>query len=514
MKSKQDFDGFIRKRMEKLEADTPVQGWEALSGRLEAEDAGTAAADEKVMEAVIFEKMSQLESPYQPASWGKLESKLNEEYRFVNKVIRYKSLELSLFLLLIALFLNYFPKTSTSNEAPLETQAIASSDSEKQEVTNSIIKATEEAVAGGGELQKRASKRKVAKTKADQQTQVLASSSIAASPIRTQEDIPAQPAATAPLALVLQPLDNPRLPAAISSQTASQERVLNSGTSSFSQRHVPATVLEQQLLDLVAPMPGLQIYPERDAESMSGYLKPAPKERLFRLGVQGASDFNRIITPPIFLAGNVHSRDRYALGYSGGLTVSWGSRKWEVETGLIYAAKNYIPLITGELEYDFQNGFSGELLKSFEFDVVSIPLDIRRHFIPEGKWRFYATAGVSMNTVMQADYFFTSPKQPRPSGPPSQSIPDPPPNDNDTKAGIDKDAYTKGLLQGGGFGKNTFMTANLGVGLERFISHRTSIFAQPQYQHSIRFLAPESGIGPFQDRIHTMRVIFGMRVKL
>ena len=106
MKSKNDFDDFIRARMENLETEGEPKGWDLMANRLEEEGNGTAAADEKVMEAVIFEKMSQMETPFQPAHWAKLESQLNEEYRFVNKIIRYKSLELSILFLLIALFVN------------------------------------------------------------------------------------------------------------------------------------------------------------------------------------------------------------------------------------------------------------------------------------------------------------------------------------------------------------------------------------------------------------------------
>ncbi len=533
MKSKNDFDDFIRARMENLETEGEPQGWDLMANRLEEEGNGTAAADEKVMEAVIFEKMSQMEAPFQPAHWAKLESQLNEEYRFVNKIIRYKSLELSILFLLIAIFVNYYPQTSSTpshKNIPLRTQAIAA-DREIKETTTStstdII-----GINAGSENSKRASKTEslASSTAAqslnssDTQTKnrtpdVALAASSQAKEVETESTrtIAEQEGRSPRMPLLDQLLNKHLTGQAIASNQVSyltQKLGANSAAHAKSSVGLDATSTEI-LLTSLALIPDLDITPNyTEDQQLIGQLKPAPKERVIRFGVQASTDYNRVITPPTYLAGKNRSLDRYALGYSGGLTFSWGNKRWEVETGLIYSAKKYLPFNLSEIDYSLTEGLSGEGLKSFEYDMVAIPLNIRRHFITDGKWRFYSTVGVSLNSVMQADYFLTSPTQPQPVGPPNSFAPPIPPNNNGTKAGVDKRAFTKGVFQGGSFSQNSFFTANLGVGLERYISHRTSLYAQPQYQHSFLNLVEDGGIGPFQDKINTMRLIFGMRVKL
>lgn len=531
MKSKNDFDDFIRARMENLETEGEPKGWDLMANRLEEEGNGMAAADEKVMEAVIFEKMSQMEAPFEPAHWAKLESQLNEEYRFVNKIIRYKSLELSILFLLIALFVNYYPSTPTNSinkDVPLGTQAIAA-DSEIKEATTSPTTDVE-GINAGRENSKRASKTEsltssaIAQNSSTTVKQTKEVAKIVAEAASQQaEKIEVEPASTTALLSPSMPLLDQLLNQQLAGQLISSTQgsylsqklgATNSKTEASSSVGFDANSPRIYLASL-ATIPDLDIIPNYlEDTQLIDQVKPAPKERVIRFGVQASTDYNRIITPPTYLAGKNRSLDRYALGYSGGLTFSWGNKRWEVEMGLIYSAKKYLPFNLSEIDYSLTEGLSGEGLKSFEYDMVAIPLNIRRQFITDGKWRFYSTIGVSLNTVMQADYFFTSPAQPRPVGPPNSFAPPIPPNNNGTKAGVDKGAFTKGVFQGGSFSQNSFFTANIGVGLERYISHRTSLYAQPQYQHSFLNLVEDGGIGPFQDKINTMRLIFGMRVKL
>ncbi|NRB48578.1 MAG: hypothetical protein HRU41_12955 [Saprospiraceae bacterium] len=540
MKSKHDFDEFICGRMQDVEAEGQPKGWDLLADRLSKEERGTAAADEKLMEAVVFEKMSQMEAPFEPAHWNKLETRLNEEYRFVNKIIRYKSLELSLFLLLIALFVNYYPQNTNlkDKKVPLGTPAIAS-DIEIKETTTSISNSTGQDIATS-ESSKRASKTEGLQS-GDTPTLHIADHTSAkpstGGQVAPQDITAARPiaaASTSTLNEAASELDQPNTNTFSLLASLQKPSLLTQELNALLPQHqsplTPKSMIQRPIsevnldedkagLDLnlwaaLTPVPGLDISPYTDDLNAIAEITPSPRERFVRFGVQASSDFNRVITPPTFVNGKRHELDRYALGYSGGITFSWGNKKWEMESGLIYSSKKYLPLPLSEIDYSLTNGISGEQLKSFEYDMVSIPLNFRHHFIPNGKWRFYYTAGVSMHTVMQADYFVKSPTRPQPVGPPSNFGAPIPPNNNDTKAGVEKSAFTKGLLQGGGFEQNTFFTANLGIGLERYISHRTSLFAQPQYQHTVLYLVENGGVGPFQDKINTMRLIFGMRVKL
>lgn len=509
MKSKQDFDRFIRERIENFEAEGQPRGWDRLAHGLKEEEevAGTAKADEKALEAVVFDKMNQLEVAYQPVSWTKLESLLNEEYRFVNKIIRYKSLELSIFLLLIALFVNYYPQTPSAKSVPLKTRPIAAETKEKNQSSPESIAAN--ATTGNETAAPEESHPNQGLT-ADHANVSLGYVVGEAQQIAQEEEALTKSISAVPQA--------PSLPTTNNLAVSSISSVNNPSANKLSKEpplviSTPkATILDQILWASLDPIPDLAISPSSFEEVAIAEVKPSPRERFFRFGMLGASDYNHVITPPTLIDGKSYSANRYALGYSGGLTFSWGTNRWEIETGLVYAAKKYLPLPLSEVEYSLEEGLSGEQLKTFEYEMIAIPLNVRYHFIPNGKWRFYAIGGVGLNTVLQADYFITDPVLPEP-GPPPSFAPSVPRNDNNTKAGIDKKAFTKGFFQGGSFSENAYFTANFGMGLERFISHRTSLYVQPHYQRSLFYLK-NGGLGPFNDQVHTMSLILGMRVKL
>ena len=59
---------------------------------------------------MIFGKMHQYEVPYEPAHWLRMEAMLNEWFTWPQYVLRYKTMELALFLLLFITCWQYLPK--------------------------------------------------------------------------------------------------------------------------------------------------------------------------------------------------------------------------------------------------------------------------------------------------------------------------------------------------------------------------------------------------------------------
>ena len=70
----------------------------------------------------------------------------------------------------------------------------------------------------------------------------------------------------------------------------------------------------------------------------------------------------------------------------------------------------------------------------------------------------------------------------------------------------------EGLMQGGMFMDNIHLSMDMGVGAERMISPRTSIFAQSSYQSFVGHV--NKGIGPYNDRISTVSFQSGVRINL
>lgn len=233
---------------------------------------------------------------------------------------------------------------------------------------------------------------------------------------------------------------------------------------------------------------------------LASMIRPERKRLTLRMGMFGGPDYNRIISPPNPELRNQRD-DYYALGYGGGINVALQYGRWELGSGLIYSAKQYDPRQVGFITGSLQQGYNGEVLREIQLNIFSIPLNARYNFIHNDRWRSYFVMGSALQVATDATYFITSLHLPN-----TVTAPLPEPNNsqiNNTQ---------KGLLQGGSLRQNGFVTANFGLGLERVLSDRISLFAQPTYQHSIGYFS--GGFGPDHDRINTMSIWMGVRVKV
>ena len=260
-----------------------------------------------------------------------------------------------------------------------------------------------------------------------------------------------------------------------------------------------------------------------------GYVDPNPvpqklksiqslkRQKSVRGSMFGSVDINQIITPPNFLERRFTEFNRYAVGYSTGFTLSFGIGRWEMETGMIYTAKYYSPptvlfLVGGNIK----DGYQAEGLKFFELDMFNIPLNFRYHYVNSGKWRAYGMIGASLQIAYQTHYYSETQEglsagnlglSPAPSG----ITPGGPSNSLHRRKDI-----SEGWLEGGPFQDNSYLSLNLGAGVERYISSRFSAFVQPTYQYSFG-LVPNllrNEIGPDKDKINTFSIYTGVRVRI
>ncbi|NJK84471.1 MAG: hypothetical protein HC912_12455, partial [Saprospiraceae bacterium] len=72
--------------------------------------------------------------------------------------------------------------------------------------------------------------------------------------------------------------------------------------------------------------------------------------------------------------------------------------------------------------------------------------------------------------------------------------------------------FEDGWMSGGSFRENSFYTINMGMGAERHLDERWSLFVEPTYQQHLNIL--NKGIGPNQDRISTLQILIGAKVGL
>lgn len=239
--------------------------------------------------------------------------------------------------------------------------------------------------------------------------------------------------------------------------------------------------------------------------------KKAPRVKLqhsyekphLRLGMVALGEMQLVSFDPLDreLAEEFPTKYSRGYGYGGGLTLGFQYDRFEFETGMIYANRVYNPNHEGRFFGNF-NRYVREALTQVNYETVEIPANLRLDAYRKRNWRIYGGVGVSLNTVIQSSY--TVQRQTY-----ALEIPDPiAPETPATESRLAELPYPEGLLEGGQFWSNSYLSFNLTAGVEKYVSPRTSIYFQPVFQHSLR----GRGYGPLQDRFEAFSLRFGTRV--
>jgi len=188
-----------------------------------------------------------------------------------------------------------------------------------------------------------------------------------------------------------------------------------------------------------------------------------PEDRLFNEGKQIVFPLQGIASP----------------GYGAGFTLAIGHTKWAMEAGLIYSANSFRPgreLTVGSLVDHSKVEF-----EAMRMQMVSLPLQYRYRFDHKGRLKVYALAGFGFHYIAQSDvdvmveHNFNS------------LTAGEDPNNNPTLARTIRQAQrvSEDLRDAAPFSKKTYISANLGAGLEYALTDRKTIFLQTAYQYQI-----------------------------
>lgn len=526
-------DDIIRQKMSDLGTAYRPETWDWLSERLEGmEDEGTpAGAELQTMDEAIYDRMHRFEKPYDPNHWPMLLRKLEANAMVGRRIIHYKAMELSLLALLLITFVRLplptdrapqpiykvpnanrqqatiqqpKPSASSDTEEQAALAELAATDTELEEVSPSNFNNT----ADGARERTSTSAGLPADADGEALTNALHEVPGAA------DHHPAPMTAPATIASLDQQLPSKMQDLALPGTKKATGDIFDH--SIVKAETAILGVNSSNALGIMTFLPTSMVHPlcVTCVGKMDKQAKAAPQQTFLRIGMVGGPDYNRIITPETTLKGEKYQADRYALGYSGGFTIGLEKNRWEIETGLIYSNKKYFPLTFLVVDGSVGEGLVGDGTKQFDLDIFQVPLNFRYSFFRKDRWRIYGLAGMSLNVTGQSNYYladadgFESPTfQPVPTDP------------NNSGAGRNApsvkylfDNFTKGYLEGGDFGKNSYLSANVGVGVEWFFTDYWSINVQPTYSHSI--LYPNNGLGPYYDRIHTNSIIFGLKARL
>ena len=191
---------------------------------------------------------------------------------------------------------------------------------------------------------------------------------------------------------------------------------------------------------------------------------------------------------------------RNSSGFHLGFLLSEGAKRLETGFGFIYAHKEYNAPAVTFIQGSLRDGYTTEQLKKIQLNLLQIPVFTRFNIVHKENWRIYATLGATAQVTLSANYFIVHPG----FFPSSVAL-----------TGKTNSVYQnleEGLMQGGTLIDNVYLSMDMGVGAEKMISPRTSIFAQSSYQSFVGHIS--KGIGPYNDRISTVSFQSGVRINL
>ncbi|MBK8703029.1 MAG: outer membrane beta-barrel protein [Saprospiraceae bacterium] len=458
---------------------------------------GQQPADDARFDELVAAKLKRIKPAYPRATWDKLVAQLDRQDRIMRFVQRTKTIELAVacfLLLLLGQSPTGIPTAVPPHQRTIPTTPAPRAQAALDSPPNPFAKPVTEETAGI-------------------QPTILADQGILhlQSPALPDNSEPSADAVVASAELL--PVNATLVDALPATNLASpSSQALAPSLRAEMYKPMPINAYEFAPAEPIAGIEAIGIgkynYPDITPGDLPN-IKPLDKKRFIRVGMLGSSDINRIITPPTTITQETEkvSFDRYAPGYGGGITLGFETQRWEVETGLIYAAKRYTPLQILYVEGSVKSGFFGASLENFELNTINVPLHFRYNYFVRDKWRLYALTGASWHVVTQANYYINF-------RPDALLLQAPAPHDSNPgrSTGLEEKNLVRGWLEGGSFMQNSYFSVNGGLGIERYMSTRWSIFAQPTYQHSLLYFG--SGLGPYKDRMHTLSVLIGLKVRL
>jgi hypothetical protein len=210
-------------------------------------------------------------------------------------------------------------------------------------------------------------------------------------------------------------------------------------------------------------------------------------------------DGDNVFTPayPRF---KVPETTRNSSGFHLGFLLSEGAKRLETGFGFIYAHKEYNAPSVTFIQGSLRDGYTTEQLKKIQLNFLQIPVFTRFNIVHKENWRIYATLGATAQVTLSANYFIVHPG----FFPSTVAL-----------TGKSNSIYQnleEGLMQGGTLIDNVYLSMDMGVGAEKMVSPRTSIFIQSSYQSFVGHIS--KGIGPYNDRISTVSFQSGVRINL
>ncbi|MCF8236918.1 MAG: outer membrane beta-barrel protein [Saprospiraceae bacterium] len=467
-----NFDRWIKSELDQHEASRPDAAWDQFASKLEhAEVQSTQNAQ---FDRELKTKLEQFQAQYEPSHWQLFRQTLERQARQRADMLRLKVVEAALFLLILLTLWNlngpeYRPGTTHFPIASLPD-------------THLILPET---------------------------TQALQQEMVSVDPLHSSSaQSPSQPSAaladrapvrmTAPLQVIQ--AFHPVIEIESSPVTSRQD--LESMNTKAGDPVWIDRQIESGVEHLAANQPQLEREPSVDLLTLPVSTKPNIRHCV-SMGING--DINYVMTPYDQLLVK-KGYDQLVSGYGATMGYSLEGPRWGLRTSLTYHRKYYLPKpYTEVFDGDIQRGYFSETLRDIELNLLSLSVLAQRTFVRVNRWHAYGLIGGTAHLAFQANYdrklSYTPGADPNPNG----ITPEP---TTESKTSLKR--YADGFFEGGSLAENSYLTVDLGVGLERHLTGRTNLFIEPVYQHN----PFQKSLGPNKDRINTLSISVGARINL
>jgi hypothetical protein len=173
-----------------------------------------------------------------------------------------------------------------------------------------------------------------------------------------------------------------------------------------------------------------------------------------------------------------YSKQKTASGISAGLGIDYAiSNKFELSSGITYNHKAYTQR-EQEVFANSYNQFTLNSIQNIKLEIIQVPLRMNYNIKKDDRIRLYGITGITAGVIMkvvkstQAASLANGVFNLRDKG-------------TDTMSTADATSSNSGILQSGSMSTSSFITADVGLGLEYQTNSRYSFFIEPMFQHSL-----------------------------
>jgi hypothetical protein len=207
-------------------------------------------------------------------------------------------------------------------------------------------------------------------------------------------------------------------------------------------------------------------------------------KKYFEFGMLAQADYNQLKMPEDRLNSNGEQiifplQGITSPGFGAGFTLAIGHPRWAVETGVIYNAKTFRP--GRELTIGNTADNSKVAYEAMHMQLISIPMQFRYRFDASGRFKVYTFGGFGLHLIAQSDidvkvdYNFPSLAEGE----------DPNANPALARTIRQTQRVSNDIRDRAPFSTNSYISANLGLGIEYALPDSKTLFLQTAYQYQI-----------------------------